>query len=65
MTEQEYINTKALGTITAAIHILRDLVQDNLKDIIKGGESKKVFGTLHDWQERLFTSIDVRVDEEK
>ena len=41
MTEQEYINTKALGTITAAINTLKDLCAENLKDTIKEGESKK------------------------
>ena len=35
MTEQEYINTKALGTITAAINTLKDLCVENLKDTIK------------------------------
>ena len=51
MTEQEYINTKALGTITAAINTLKDLCAENLKDTIKDGESKKVLGTLYDWQD--------------
>lgn len=54
MTDQEYINIKALGTITAAINTLKDLCPENLKDTIKEGESKKVLGTLYDWQERLF-----------
>jgi len=34
MTEKEYIKVKALGTITAAINTLRDLVLDNLKEVI-------------------------------
>ena len=54
MKRQEYINTKALGTITAAINVLKDLHTENLKDIIKEGESEKVFATLYDWQKRLF-----------
>lgn len=60
MTEQEYINTKALGTITAAINTLKDLCPENLKDTIKDGESKKVFGTLNDWQDRLFKQIETK-----
>jgi len=59
MTEQEYINTKALGTITSAINTLRDLVPENLKDTINEGELKKVYGTLHDWQDRLFKQIKI------
>ena len=54
MTDQEYINIKALGTITAAINTLKDLCPENLKDTIKEGENKKVLGTLYNWQERLF-----------
>lgn len=57
MTEQQYINTKALGTITAAINTLRDLVPEILPETIKEGESKKVMGTLYDWQGRLFRQI--------
>ena len=59
MKEQEYVNTKALGTITAAINVLKDLTPENLKNIIKDGEKKKVFGTLHDWQDRLFKEIEI------
>jgi hypothetical protein len=54
MTEQQYINTKALGTITAAINALKDLVPANLKSVIKEGESEKVFETLCEWQSRLY-----------
>ena len=57
MTEQEYINTKALGTITAAINTLNDLVPEILPEIIKEGESKKVMDTLYNWQNRLFRQI--------
>ena len=60
MTEQEYINTKALGTITAAINTLKDLCAENLKDTIKDGESKKVLGTLYDWQDRLFKQTETK-----
>ena len=59
MTEQEYINAKALGTITAAINTLEDLVPENLKDTIKTGETKKVMGTLCDWQERIFKQVEI------
>ena len=60
MTEQEYINTKALGTITAAINTLKDLCTENLKDTIKDGESKKVLGTLYGWQDRLFKQTETK-----
>ena len=53
MTEQDYINVQALGTIKAALGVLRDLDPENLKDIILDGEQKKVTGTLHDWYDRL------------
>ena len=60
MTEQEYINAKALATITAAINILEDLVPENLKDTIKAGETKKALGTLSDWQARLFKQVEIK-----
>lgn len=60
MTEKEYINTKALGTINSAINTLKDLCVENLKEIIKDGESKKVLGTLYDWQDRLFKQIEIK-----
>lgn len=60
MTEQEYINTKALGTITAAINTLKDLCAENLKDTIKEGERKKVLGTLYAWQDRLFEQTETK-----
>lgn len=60
MKEQEYINTKALGTITAAINALDDLVLENLTNTIKKGERKKVLGTLCEWQERLFKQIKIK-----
>lgn len=53
MTEKEYIKVKALGTITAAINTLRDLVPANLKEVITKEEYSKVMPTLYDWQERL------------
>lgn len=62
MKEQEYINTKALGTVMAAIHVLNDLDHDNLKGIIKEGEAKQAIGTLYDWQDRLFKQIQVKED---
>ena len=49
MTEQEYINTKALGTITAAINTLKDLCAENLKDTIKDAKDVgKVFTPYSD-----------------
>lgn len=62
MTEQEYINVKALGTITATINTLRDLVPEILPETIKEGESKKVLGTLYDWQDRLFRQTKTQSD---
>lgn len=58
MTEKEYIKVKVLGTITAAINTLRDLVPANLEDIITKEEYSKVMPTLYDWQERLFEQIE-------
>ena len=60
MTEEEYIETKALGTITSAINTLSDLVPANLKGIISDEEYSKVMPTLCEWQDRLFkkTNID-------
>ena len=58
MTEKEFIKVKALGTITAAINTLRDLVPANLKDVITEEEYSKVMPTLCDWQERLFEQIE-------
>ena len=58
MTEKEFIKVKALGTITAAINTLRDLVPANLKEVIAEEECSKVMPTLYDWQERLFEQIE-------
>jgi len=63
MKEQEYIDTKALGTITSAINTLKDLVPENLKDTIRDGEYKKALGTLCDWQERLFEKIEIEEED--
>ena len=59
MTEQEYVNVKALGTITAAINALKDLTPTNLRGIIKEGDQKKVFGTLCEWRDGLHKNIKV------
>lgn len=59
MKEQDYINTKALGTVTAAINVLRDLTHKSLSSIIKEGENKQVMGTLYEWQGRLLKSINI------
>lgn len=58
MTEKEYIKVKALGTITAAINTLKDLVPANLEDVITKEEYSKVMPILCDWQERLFEQIE-------
>ena len=58
MTEKEYINAKALGTITAAINTLKDLCPGNLKGIIKKSEYDKVIPTLCKWQDRLWKNIE-------
>jgi len=60
MTEQDYIKVKALGTITAAINTLKDLVPANLEDVITKEEYSKVIPTLYDWQERLFKDIKIK-----
>ena len=46
MTEKECIKVKALGTITAAINTLKDLVPDNLEEVIAKDEYSKVIPTL-------------------
>lgn len=63
MTEQEYIEAKALGSITAAINVLRDLVPANLKEVIRDDEGRQVFHTLSLWQERLFEIINTESNE--
>jgi len=65
MTEKQYIEVKALGTITAAINTLRDLVPANLTHIIKESEAKKTIGTLMEWQDRLFEVLQINQDEEE
>lgn len=62
MTEEEYIKTKSLGTITAAINTLRDLIPGNLKEVITKDEYSKVMPTLYDWQERLYQQIKTKID---
>ena len=57
MTEQEYIDTEALGYVKSMTSILKMLVPESLKHIIKDGELKKVGGTLYDWQDRLYKTI--------
>jgi hypothetical protein len=57
MKEQDFINVEALGTIKAAIAVLKDLVPEMLPEIIKEGEAKKAIGTLYEWQHRLFSTI--------
>ena len=62
MTKKEYIKVKALGTITAAINTLRDLVPENLEQVITKDEYSKVIPTLCNWQERLFEQIETESD---
>ena len=62
MTEEEYIKTKSLGTITAAINTLRDLIPENLKEVITKDEYSKVMPTLCNWQERLYQQIKTKID---
>ena len=59
MKENEYIKAKALGTITAAINTLRDLVPSNLTDIISEEEYKRVMPTLYSWQDRLYEQLEI------
>lgn len=60
ITEEQYIKTKALGTVTAAINVLKDLVPENLEGIIEDGEMAKVANKLHLWQERLFKEVNIQ-----
>jgi hypothetical protein len=62
MTEQDYINATALGKITSAIAVLRELCKENLTHVITDEEWSKVTPTLCDWQERLFTLVDIEGD---
>ena len=57
MTQTEYIKVKSLGTITAAINTLKDLVPDNLEEVITKEEYRKVLPTLYLWQQRLYEQI--------
>ena len=59
MTEKDYINTKALGTITAAINTLRDLVPAILTSVMNEKSYGTVMATLYSWQERLFDKIEL------
>lgn len=59
MTEEQYIKVKALGTITAAIAILKDITPDNLSEIIEEGEMEVITETLTNWQKKLFNGIEV------
>ena len=59
MTEKEYIKAKALGTITAAINTLKDLVPEIMDDVITKEEYRKVMPTLTEWQQRLFDKIEI------
>lgn len=58
MTEKEYINAKALGTITSAINTLKDLVPENLEGIIDE-RYHNIMNTLYAYQEKLFDIIEV------
>lgn len=57
MKEQDYIDAKALGTITAALSTLKDLTPANLKDIMTEDEHKIVMSTIDKWQLNLFNKF--------
>ena len=57
MTEQEYINVKALGSITSAINILKDIVPGNL-EVITTEEYIKVMSILCRTQLKLENNIE-------
>lgn len=59
MTEQDYINTKALGTVTAGINALRDLCPANLKEVIHEGEYEQAMSMLCQWQDRLHEVVNI------
>jgi len=60
MTEQEYINVKELGTVSAALDVLKNIVPDNSKVIVKE-DYQKVMDTIYKWQEALFQKIKIKV----
>lgn len=56
MTEQEYINVKELGTVTAAINVLRDICVENSKVIYKE-DYQQVMKKIRHWERCLFRII--------
>ena len=62
MKEQEFINAQALGTVRAAIEVLKVLASQNLPGTIKRGDVTKVFKTLHEWEDRLNDQIEIQLD---
>jgi hypothetical protein len=58
MTEKEYVNAKALGTITSSINTLKDLVPENLEGIIDE-RYLDIMNTLYEYQEKLFDTIEL------
>ena len=62
MKEQEFINAQALGTVRAAIEVLKVLASQNLPGTIKRGDVTKVFKTLYEWEDRLDDQIEIQLD---
>jgi len=62
MKEQEYVNAQALGTVRAAIEVLKVLASQNLPGTIKRGDVTKVFKTLYEWEDRLDDQIKIQSD---
>jgi len=60
MKEKDYINAKALGTVTATINTLNDLVPANLDKICLESEYIQVFTILNKWQKNLYNSIKIK-----
>lgn len=60
MTEDEYIKTKALGTITSAINTLSDVTPQIMLDIVPESEYFEVMQKLKIWQSRIFDQVQLK-----
>jgi len=58
MTEQEYINAGDLKTIDAVCAVLSSFCLEN-QPSVERGEFRAVMATIHKWQGRLRTAIDI------
>ncbi|AEL24336.1 hypothetical protein [Cyclobacterium marinum] len=65
MKEQEYIKSKALGTITAATRVLNDIVTENLGGDITQRDLATVLNLMDKWKERLRAGTKIENENEK